>query len=1006
MASPPDEGEPAATDSRSDDPFGRLLPRPGRSEQTWAGAETQEDDPDASAATSGSPEPVPPERYQEMADGVIGRGGMGRVEVVFDELLGRPVARKVLDPASGLVTTSMTTRFLREVRVTARLEHPGIVPVHDLVRMEDGRPAYTMKRVQGQTLADALSQAVDLDARLSLLGHLEDVCNALAFAHSEGVVHRDLKPDNVLIGAFGETVVIDWGLARVDGEVDEVVCADSGEVAPGLTRAGNVLGTPRYMSPEQARALHDEVDARTDVWALGLMLRVVLTGRAPHGEGDAETLLERARRGVCPDRFRGARCRPLCAIADKATARHAEERYANAAEMAADVAAWRSGRPVRAHRYGVVDQIARVVQHNRRAASVAAVAVGLGLLLSGAYAVRLAAAMEVASQEKLLAEQAEHAAQVSMLRAAAGRAAALGHGDRELALLWAANEADGGRTGSLRAELVRAVEAAWPQSLLHAGDVAVASLLVPGSGPVAAVLRDGRLLLGDSDGLTVAPWRAPLDETVLAMSAEGLVGAEAGPAALTAWARDAKGSLRMRWSVPRPMDAHPERFEAYLIQPTEDGGVVVGTDAGGVALLAPGGAGVLVGRDEQLAQVDALAFSYRRGIVYAAAGLDSRIRRWAWPSGMALPPIDVGASVVGLLPVDDADRLVSLEQSGVLRAHTLEGSLVWTRELGTRGKLVRSPDGTRLAVQTRGGGVHVIDLRTGDELWRRSVGTALRSPALAFSADGDRLVVALPSNGAMVLGVADGSVVARMGGSIRLLSGLGFDGTGAVWLASEDGSVRRFEESGAGEAWDWSSGGGPPTALARSQDGDAVLVGDATGAVHRVDPAGQANVLFEGTGRSVCAVGVEDQAWVALLADVCGDRDALPRTDMDRNGWQLVRGEPGTAPRLGPVQWAQGPVGLLWRPRARSSSMMGASRVPAGRNSRWSGAWANLCDGVLGISRALPMAGWWLRRGEPSSGWTLQASHASSLRCVWPVRRPVARCGPSPRPPGSESWMQ
>jgi len=902
MALPPDEGvlRPGGT---SDDSLDRLLDSAPRREDTWSDEDTRDDPAPADVDTRMGPTGGPAGRYLDTTEGVIGRGGMGRVDVVHDRLLGRTVARKLLEPASGVVTSAMTSRFLREARVTARLEHPGIVPVHDLLRLDDGRLVYTMKRVRGRTLADALAQAADPEARLVLLGHVEDVCNALAFAHTEGVVHRDLKPANVLIGAFGETVVIDWGLARVDGEQEERHVEAVGTQAPGLTRDGHLLGTPRYMSPEQAQALHDEVDARTDVWALGLILRELLTGEPPHGTGEPEVLLQRARRGRLPPTASLAPWapRPLCAIADKATARRPEERYRDAGELAADVAAWRAGAPVAAHRYGLVDQVARLVNNNRRAAAVAAIAVLMGLILSGAYTVRLAAAMEVASQEKRQAEQAEQAAHVSMLQAAAGRAAVLGHLDRELALLWAASESDAGQTDALRAELARAVSAAWPQSVLQAGDTPVAQLLVREEGSVVGVLRDGRVVQGDADGLSPSPFRASLDASVLALAGDGLVGAEASGSGLSAWARDADGAERMRWSVPG-------RIEAHVALASADGGMVVGTDAAGVLLLAADGSHVIAGRDEQLAQVDALAMSTSRRIVYSAASLDPFVRRWSWPDGSELPPVDLGTSATRLVVADGSDRLISLDQDGVLRGHTLAGEEAWSVGVGRAARLALSPDGTLLAVQTRSGTVRVHHTRDGELAWARSLRAASRGPAPAFQASGSRLAVPIASNGIAVLEMSTGEIETQLGGGVRSLSGLAFDGAGGLWTAGEDGVVRRFSVPEPGWTWTWRGSGAVLTAAAPAGDGDGVLIGDADGTIHHVDAGGRLVVLEVGSGRRVCALGVDDSRWRAVLADACGAGDELRRHDDGDVTWQVVGSDGQGGVERGPVRRAQGAI--------------------------------------------------------------------------------------------------
>src|SRR5215468_4825533 len=199
-----------------------------------------------------------PERYQQVSEHA--RGGLGRVVRALDRRLGRTVAVKELlrhDPSNE-------ARFMREAMITARLEHPGIVPVHEAGRWPNGDPYYVMKLVEGRTLKELISEATQLRARLALLAHVIAVADAVGYAHSQGVIHRDLKPSNVIVGAFGETIVVDWGLAR-DRKQDLPEPGEDLLTAAGSgisTVSGKVVGTPAYMSPEQARG--GVVDERAD----------------------------------------------------------------------------------------------------------------------------------------------------------------------------------------------------------------------------------------------------------------------------------------------------------------------------------------------------------------------------------------------------------------------------------------------------------------------------------------------------------------------------------------------------------------------------------------------------------------------------------------------------------------------------------------------------------------------------------------------------------------------
>jgi tetratricopeptide (TPR) repeat protein/tRNA A-37 threonylcarbamoyl transferase component Bud32 len=292
------------------------------------------------------------------------KGGLGEVHVAQDQELHRDVALKRIQPAHSHDEDSRR-RFLREAMITGRLEHPGIVPVHGLVHDGNGEPCYAMRLIQGETLQEAIWRFHEADrpgcapgerslALRQLLGRFVAVCNTLAYAHSRGVVHRDLKPDNIMLGPYGETLVVDWGLAKpfAVAQTDETTLprpAPAGE-EPG-TELGTVVGTAAFMSPEQASGHGEAVGPASDIYGLGATLYVLLTSQAPFQGPVLEVLLQVQHGAIPPLRQRNKNVPPaLEAICLKAMALRPQERYATAQELATDLEHWLADEPVTAYR--------------------------------------------------------------------------------------------------------------------------------------------------------------------------------------------------------------------------------------------------------------------------------------------------------------------------------------------------------------------------------------------------------------------------------------------------------------------------------------------------------------------------------------------------------------------------------------------------------------------------------------------------------------------------------
>ncbi len=362
----------------------------------------------------------------------IARGGMGAVYEVTDTDLRRSLAMKVLlasDKGGQKVDPLTLARFLEEAQITGQLDHPGIVPLHEVGMDAEGRVYFTMRLVRGRHLGEVFSCAKNGEFGWTLERAIEaliKVAEAMAYAHSKGVVHRDLKPQNIMAGRFGEVYVMDWGLAKVTGrphrpggsagDALSVIATERDSGSGLISIAGSVFGTPAYMSPEQARGDVAAVDARSDIYSFGAILYHLLAGHAPYVPAGAHlsaaTVLQCVLDGPpsSPDKSGAQVSAELIAICKKAMGRKPDERYQNMLEIAGDLREWLAGRPVSVLELSAMTRAARWCRRYPWAAA-ALVAVSLG----GGYGVRrlvalnrelvVGSARDAAAQEASILEQ-------------------------------------------------------------------------------------------------------------------------------------------------------------------------------------------------------------------------------------------------------------------------------------------------------------------------------------------------------------------------------------------------------------------------------------------------------------------------------------------------------------------------------------------------------------------------------------------------------------------------
>lgn len=580
------------------------------------------------------------------------RGGLGEVFVAWDEELRREVALKLIQRPYDR-DAHLRERFLREAEITARLGHPGVVPIFGVGRTRDGRPCYAMRYIKGETLRAAIvrfhspeTPARDPRARTlafrALLSRLVDACQAIGYAHSRGVIHRDLKPDNVMLGPFQETLVVDWGLARRGKEPaneppSSPTATSADDADDSLTRFGSTLGTPAYMSPEQAEGRWDAVGPASDVYSLGVTLYYLLTCRPAFQESSRQELLERVRRGEFsrPRAVKPDVPRALEAICLKAMALRPEDRYDGAVALATDIERWLADEPVTAWREPALTRMGRWVRRNRTLVT------SVGALAATAL-IALSISTALLGRERLNTKRALNEARASDRRARAtaadvqtsfGLAASERMEPAEAALWFAvAAETSGTDLDRARANRIRS----WHWRRLAPRPIALIPFRRPPRGVPSVNLERVLMIQGGNRYL-------------ISVSREGLCLAH---------------DLLRDQPVTLPVD--PWRVTSIAWGGTSSGRLAIGRDTGGVDVVQLD-RGAIVDRLSTSGRINALEFD-REGRRLAIGGNAARVRdldRHEWTT----PELSGREPLLHIAFNDTADRLAFSTVHGAVYVH-------------------------------------------------------------------------------------------------------------------------------------------------------------------------------------------------------------------------------------------------------------------------------------------------------------------------------------------------